>query len=175
MTDKPAMLGKSPSGKDNRPICLKHVKGICAKGDNCDERHTQTCYTWASGQTCPFGENCLFPHRTKHWVQEGLKGKASPATTSPGPKAKATAKPKAPKKKAKAKGKTQKAKGNTGTERGAAAGAAAVQVGLEDKPRTLREDFPWGTSPQPPTLCQGACQPHTPPGDHGQCREQLCI
>ena len=58
--------GKGDSGKkrvyDRKKVCLEYNKQNCNKGASCPKHHNPPCPKLVAGETCEFGEQCLFPH-----------------------------------------------------------------------------------------------------------------
>ena len=85
--------GEKVQGKtacyDRKKVCLEYLQKKCNKGAGCPKHHNPPCPALCKGETCGFGDKCLFPHWNvpKPTALTAAQGKA-------GPKAKAKAQPK---------------------------------------------------------------------------------
>ena len=53
--------GKSPSGKEDQPVCNFYLRGKCRNGQQCDFFHPRPCKFHQQG-TCTAGKDCNFYH-----------------------------------------------------------------------------------------------------------------
>ena len=58
----PKLRGKSPSGKEDRPLCSFFTRGACTKGKDCDYFHPRACRSFKTEEGCKKGEDCRHMH-----------------------------------------------------------------------------------------------------------------
>ena len=58
--------GRSPSGKDDRPLCFRHKNGACDRGKECDFWHPPPHLGFKDNQ-CRMGKECPLVHSQKRF------------------------------------------------------------------------------------------------------------
>ena len=73
----PKIRGKSPSGKEDRPLCSFFGRGTCTKGQDCDYFHPKVCKFFKTEEGCTKGDACRDMHvKPKAAAAEQPQGKA---------------------------------------------------------------------------------------------------